>query len=131
VAWRRYRGGLASSISITGFPDLKTTTIPTVGSSDFDPVWVGNKLFFLSDRSGPVTLFRYDPAFGAVTEVVKNNSYDIRSISAGPGGIVYDQFGELFAYDTSNGKTKEDLHRDRRELRRGAPAHCRRQPRGS
>ncbi len=107
VSWRRYRGGLASSIWITGFPDLNTTKIPRENSSDFDPVWVGDKVYFLSDRSGPVTLFRYDPASGAITEAVKNNGYDIRSISAGPDGIVYDQFGELFVYNSNTAKAKK------------------------
>ncbi len=96
TAWRRYRGGLASYIWITDFPTLKTTKLPRETSNDFDPVWVGNKVFFLSDRNGPVTLFRYDPASGAVTEALKNNGRDIRSASGGSGGIVYDQFGETF-----------------------------------
>ncbi len=107
VSWRRYRGGLASSIWIADFPSLNTVKIPRQGSSDFDPVWVGDKIYFLSDRSGPVTLFRYDPASNNVSEVVKNNGYDIRSASAGPGGIVYDQFGDLFVYDTKSGKSKK------------------------
>src|SRR6185437_2631387 len=106
VAWRRYRGGLASSISITDFPGLKTVKIPREASSDFNPVWVGDTVYFLSDRSGPVTLFRYDPASGHVTEALRNNGHDIRSMSAGPGGLVYDQFGELFIYDTKNGKSR-------------------------
>lgn len=106
VAWRRYRGGLASSISITDFPGLKTVKIPREASSDFNPVWVGDAVYFLSDRSGPVTLFRYDAASGHVTEALRNNGHDIRSISAGPGGLVYDQFGELFIYDTKNGKSR-------------------------
>jgi tricorn protease len=106
VSWRRYRGGLASAIWITDFPGLNTTKIPREGSSDFDPVWVGDKIYFLSDRSGPVTLFRYDPASNAVSEVLKNNGYDIRSISGGPGAIVYDQFGELYLFDTKSGRSK-------------------------
>src|SRR5579884_2369824 len=107
VSWRRYRGGLATAIWISEFPGLNTTKIPRNGSSDFDPVWVGDKIYFLSDRSGPVTLFRYDPASNAVTEVLKNNGYDLRSISSGPGGIVYDQFGELYIFDTKTNKSKK------------------------
>jgi tricorn protease len=107
VAWRRYRGGLASSIAITDFPDLKTARVPREASSDFNPVWVGDKIYFLSDRSGPVTLFRYDAASGTVTEAIRNSGHDIRSISAGPGGLVYDQFGELFIYETKSGKTRK------------------------
>ncbi|MBV8895007.1 MAG: PD40 domain-containing protein, partial [Acidobacteriaceae bacterium] len=106
VSWRRYRGGLATAIWVTEFPGLNTAKIPREGSSDFDPVWVGDKIYFLSDRSGPVTLFRYDPAANSVSEVLKNNGYDIRSISAGPGGIVYDQFGELYVFDTKSGRSK-------------------------
>ncbi len=37
--------------------------------------------------------------------MVKNDGADIRSASAGPGGIVYDRFGELFLYDTASGQT--------------------------
>jgi tricorn protease len=39
--------------------------------------------------------------------VVKNDGADIRSASAGPGGIVYDRFGELFLYDTASGQTRQ------------------------
>ena len=107
VSWRRYRGGLASSIQITGMPDLNTTKVPREGSNDFNPVWVGDRVYFLSDRDGPVTLFRYDPSSGKVSEVIRNNGYDIRSASAGPGGIVYDQFGEICIFDTKSGKSKK------------------------
>ncbi|MFL6465901.1 MAG: protease, partial [Bryobacteraceae bacterium] len=107
VSWRRYRGGLASSIQITVMPDLNTTKVPREGSNDFNPLWVGDRLYFLSDRNGPVTLFRYDTDSGKVSEVIRNNGYDIRSASAGPGGIVYDQFGEIFLFDTKSGKSRK------------------------
>ncbi|MBV9403970.1 MAG: PD40 domain-containing protein, partial [Acidobacteriaceae bacterium] len=107
VAWRRYRGGLASSISIVNFPSLETAKIPRDASSDFNPIWMDDKVYFLSDRSGPTTLFRYDPRTNAITEAVRNSGHDIRSASAGPGGIVYDQFGELFIYDPHTGKSKQ------------------------
>lgn len=106
VSWRRYRGGLASSIQITSLPELATIKIPREGSNDFNPVWIGDGLYFLSDRNGPITLYRYDPS-GKISEVIKNNGYDIRSASGGPGGIVYDQFGEICIFDATNGKSKK------------------------
>jgi tricorn protease len=107
VSWRRYRGGLASSIQITSMADLNTIKVPRDGSNDFNPVWAGERLYFLSDRNGPVALFRYDPPSGKVSEAIRNNGYDIRSISAGPGGIVYDQFGEICIFDTKSNKSKK------------------------
>jgi len=105
VAWRNYRGGLASSIWITDMATLDVVKVPRDKSNDFSPAWVDKQVYFLSDRNGPISLFRFDPATKAVTEVVKNDGADIRSASAGPGGIVYDRFGELFLYDTASGQT--------------------------
>src|SRR5437588_817805 len=59
VSWKRYRGGRASYIWIVNFADLSTQKIPRTDSNDFSPLWIGDKVYFLSDRNGPVTLFRY------------------------------------------------------------------------
>ncbi|HKC89215.1 MAG TPA: protease, partial [Blastocatellia bacterium] len=72
----------------------------------FDPMWVGDKVYFLSDRSGPITLFSYDTKTKKVAQLVQNNGLDIKSASAGPDGIVYEQFGSLNIYDLKSGKTK-------------------------
>ncbi len=51
----------ASYIWIVNFADLRREKIPRTDSNDFDPMWIGDKIYFLSDRNGPMTLFRYDP----------------------------------------------------------------------
>jgi tricorn protease len=107
VSWRNYRGGLASSVLIADMNTLDVVKIPRDRSNDFSPVWVDKQVYFLSDRNGPVSLFRFDPTAKTVTEVVKNEGEDIRSVNAGPGGIVYDQFGKLFLYDTASGQTHQ------------------------
>ena len=104
VSWRRYRGGLASAIWISGMPGLDTVKIPREGSNDFDPVWSGKDIYFLSDRSGPVTIFRFDPSANKVTKAIENAGFDIRSLSGGPNGMVYDQFGEIYTFDPKSGK---------------------------
>ena len=106
VAWRRYRGGDASYLWIANLADLSTEKIPRTDSNDINPMWIGDKIYFLSDRNGPMTLFRYDPATKAVTELIKNTGSDIRSASAGPGAIVYEQFGQIGIYDLGSGKTR-------------------------
>ncbi len=107
VAWKRYRGGQASYLEIVNLADLRTEKIPRVDSNDINPMWVGNRVYFLSDRNGPMTLFRYDPGTKAVTELIKNIGHDIRSASAGPDGIVYEQFGQIYVYNLANGKTRQ------------------------
>jgi tricorn protease len=68
-------------------------------------MWTGGRIYFLSDRNGPVTLFRYDPSSMSVHQVVSNSGLDIKSASAGPGAIVYEQFGSLHLLDLKTEKT--------------------------
>jgi tricorn protease len=102
VSWKRYRGGRASYIWLVDFADLKTEKLPRTDSNDFDPMWIGDKVYFLSDRNGPVTLFEYDPRSKKVDQLVKNNWKDIAYATAGPGGIIYEQFGQVHIYDIAS-----------------------------
>ena len=43
------------------------------------------------------------PATGKVSKLIDNKGFDITSASAGPGGIVYSQFGQLHVYDFASG----------------------------
>jgi tricorn protease len=106
VAWKRYRGGEASYLWIVNLSDLSTGKIPRTDSNDINPMWIGDNIYFLSDRNGPMTLFRYDPATKAVTELIRNTGHDIRAASAGPGGIVYERFGEIGFYDLATGRNR-------------------------
>ncbi|HEX4966158.1 MAG TPA: PDZ domain-containing protein [Thermoanaerobaculia bacterium] len=106
VAWKRYRGGLASPVWIGNLADSAVEEVPHQGSNDFDPQWIGDKVYFLSDRNGPVTLFAYDTVSRKVSQVLENHGADIASASAGPGAIVYDQLGKLFLFDLSTGRSR-------------------------
>jgi tricorn protease len=105
VAWKNYRGGRASYIWLVNFPDLSTEKIPRTTSNDYNPMWIGDKVYFLSDRNGAFTLFSYDPKTKQVAELIKNTGKDIKSASAGPGGIVYEQFGSVYIYDLASKKS--------------------------
>lgn len=102
--WKHYRGGRASPIWIARVSDSSITKVPREGSNDFNPIWIDHRVFFLSDRNGPMSLFVYDTNSKAVTEVLKAESYDFKYASAGPGAIVVEQFGAIWLYDLNSGK---------------------------
>lgn len=105
AAWKRYRGGQTWPIWIADLKDSSIQKVPRDNSNDFDSMWIGGKIYFLSDRNGPVTLFSYDTGSRKVTQVVKNNGLDIKSASLGPDAIVYEQFGALNLYNLATGKS--------------------------
>src|SRR4030042_1883122 len=104
-AWKRYRGGTATPIWIADLSNSRIEKIPRTDSNDYEPMWVGDKVYFLSDREGPVTLFSYDVKSKKVTRALENDGLDLKSASAGPGAIVYEQFGSLNLYDLATGNT--------------------------
>jgi tricorn protease len=73
--------------------------LPQDGANNFNPLWVNSTIYFLSDRAGPVSLFAYDTVAGKVSQAVANDGLDFKSASAGPGGIVYQQFGSIHLFD--------------------------------
>ena len=118
VSWGNYHGGRAGTVNVTNMSDLTTVTIPHDKSSDFSPVWMGNKVYFLSDRNGPTSLFSYDPTTKAVTEVLKNSGPEMHSLASGPGGLVYDQLGEIYLWENGKAhKVEIDVTGDLPEVR--------------
>ena len=108
--WKNYRGGRLTKIWIANLSDSAVTEIPRQNSNDFNPMWVGDKIYFLSDRQGRFTLFSYDTKTKRVTQAIRNegpDALDIKSASAGPDAIVYEQFGEIRLYDLKTGRTSK------------------------
>ncbi len=106
-AWKRYRGGQASRIWIGAMSDSKVKELPRKDNEDSHPMWIGNSIYFLSDRNGPFGLFRYDRQSGSVIEEVKGSGFDIKSASAGADVIVYEKLGSIHIFDPKTKSTSQ------------------------
>ena len=106
-AWKRYRGGQTTRIWLANLADSSVESLPRENPNDFNPMWVRNVLYFLSDRNGPVSIFRFDPQGHKVELAFENKGLDIKSASAGDGVIVYEQFGSLHVWDPATGQQNE------------------------
>ncbi len=97
MAWGNYRGGLASTIRITSLPGLDSVEVPHEITADISPAWAGGKLYFLSARSGPISVFSFDAGDREqVAEVYRNTGADIRSLASDGQTLVFDRLGEIF-----------------------------------
>ncbi len=106
AAWKRYVGGQTTPIWIVNLKTLDLVKVPRENSNDSNPVWMNDAVYFLSDRSGPVSLFRYDVGSKQVTPAAPNKSFDLKSVQGGPGGLVYEQFGSIHLFDTATNADK-------------------------
>ncbi len=105
--WKRYRGGTTTAVWIAALADSSIEKVPRNNSNDFSPMWIGDRVYFLSDRSGPFTLFYYDTKLKKVVQALPNDGFDVKSASAGPDAIVYEQFGSIYLFDLKTGKPKK------------------------
>lgn len=104
--WKRYRGGQATPIWLARLSDLQIEKIPRDRSNDSQPVWVGDIVYFLSDRDGPVSLYAYDTRSKAVRRLIDNRGLDLKSLSGGPDGLIYEQFGSIHIYSPADGTSR-------------------------
>ncbi|HKS59116.1 MAG TPA: PDZ domain-containing protein [Steroidobacteraceae bacterium] len=105
--WKMYRGGTASRISIMGFADHAVQRIPQPPErcNDINPMWIGGKLYFNSDRHGEFNLHSFDPASGAVQQLTSYADFPVVNASAGDGKIIFEQAGHLRVFDPQTSNT--------------------------
>jgi tricorn protease len=105
--WKRYKGGQTQPIWIARLADSTVEKLPRENSNDKCPMWVGDKIYFLSDRAGGVvSLFAFDTKSKQVEQIVENKGLDIKYASAGAGTIVYEQFGTIYTFDPGSKSAK-------------------------
>jgi tricorn protease len=105
--WKQYRGGRTTPVWLADLSDSAVEKLPRENSNDFNPMWVGDRVYFLSDRAGAVTIYSYDTRTRRVEQALKNTGLDVKSAAAGDGVIVYEQFGALHTLDLGSGKTRQ------------------------
>ena len=104
--WRHYRGGRTHPIRVMNVADYSVEQLPWDNSNDTAPMWIGNTVYFLSDRSHTVNLFSYRLDTKALTQVTRHDDFDIMSASAGSDAIVYEQAGYVYLVDSKTGQSR-------------------------
>ncbi len=102
-AWKRYHGGQTQPVLLIDLNTLDQVKVPRENSNDTNPVWLGDAVYFLSDRDSKVTLFSYDTKTKEVKELFKNHGLDLKSLTGRGSSIAYEQFGVIHLYDVAGG----------------------------
>jgi tricorn protease len=103
---KRYGGGQANSLYIFDLKSHATKRITEGPRPTRDPMWIGNTIYFNSDRDGHFKLYAYDVGTGRTTEITNNKTWDVRWPSSdNEGRIVYELNGELQVFDARDRKS--------------------------
>ncbi len=104
---RNYRGGQNRPVWLLDLKSYDLSTPPWTDSRDWMPDWVGNTVYFLSDRDWAVNVWSYEPATKQLKQLTHYRDYDVRSLSTGGGAVVYEQAGWIHLLDPASAQDRK------------------------
>ena len=106
--WKYYKGGMADDIRIFDFDTKEVKTITNTVSQEIIPMWIGDEIYFLSDRDRTMNLFVYNTKTSETQKVTNFIEYDIKFPSNSNSTIVFENGGNIYKFDVKT-KTSEKI----------------------
>lgn len=104
--WKRYRGGRAQDVWTYDLEQHTSNQLTQNRATDYQPLWVGEDIFFVSDRNYTLNLYHYQSDDEPMA-VTNHDEFDVLWPSAGPTAIVYENGGFLYRFDPDNGVSSQ------------------------
>jgi len=105
--WKRYEGGWAQHLYVFDLATHQQKKIAASKRTERDPMWIGDRVCFASDRDGTLNLYAVDPATDAVRQLTFQKTWDVRWPSSDhQSRIVYELNGELRVFDLKDGSDR-------------------------
>src|SRR5260370_22911472 len=102
---KRYGGGQANKLYVFDLNTFATKAITGGPRPTRDPIWMGDTIYFNSDRDGHFNLYSYGVSSGKTAQVTRSKQWDVRWPSSDhQGRIVYEMDGELQVLETKSGR---------------------------
>jgi tricorn protease len=106
--WKRYSGGWAQQLYIFGLKSHAAEKITDDPRCHRDPMWVGDKIYYSSDKDDTLNLYSYDPKTKSTTQLTHSTKWDLRWPSTDhKNRIIYEMDGELNIFDIATGKSSK------------------------
>jgi tricorn protease len=103
---RNYRGGQNRPVWIVDLESFDLVSPPWTDSHDKDPVWVGETVYFLSDRDGVHNVWSFEARAKKFAQVTKFTDFDVKTLNSGAGMIVFEQGGQVHLLDPKSGRSE-------------------------
>ncbi len=107
VEWRNYRGGQNTPLVILNLEDQGETLIPNESTIDIQPLWLGDRVYFLSDRDHISNIWSYTPATGKLDQITRLTGSDIKWLDGYGDKLAYERDGYLYTLDLPSGETRQ------------------------
>ncbi len=105
--WKRTRGGRAQEVWVYDLKNNDSRQLTRHRGTDNQPTWVGDSIYFTSDREYTLNLWKVSPQGGEPTKVTDFKDFDVLWPSAGSDAIVFEQAGALWLYTPADNQARQ------------------------
>jgi tricorn protease len=104
--WKHYRGGRAQDVWIFDLTNNSAEKITDTPWTDNQPVWIGDTIYFVSDRpdGARLNLWSYDLKTKQTKKVTNHTDFDVLWPSGDRTQVVYENGGYIYRFDSASGK---------------------------
>ena len=103
--WRAYRGGQNTPLIILDIDSQDEILIPNRDrTTDVKPIWMKNKIYFLSDRDLVSNIWSYDYENQSLEQITKLKGSDIKNISGHDDNLIFERDGYIHLLNLSSKK---------------------------
>ena len=99
--WKYYKGGMADDIWIYDPEKQTVENIVNNPAQDIMPMWIGDEIFYISDRDRTMNIFVYNTKTKQTSKVTNFTDYDVKFPSAHGNLIVFENGGYLYKMDAT------------------------------
>lgn len=107
--WKRYKGGQHQQIWLCDMEKHKYKQLIKYDGKSSYPMWIGNRLYFVSDRGkqGIANVYCYSFEDESIKEVTHYEDFDVQMASTDGRQIVFVRSGYVQVLDTENGAVRQ------------------------
>ena len=102
--WKYYKGGMADDVWIYDPAKQSVENITNNDAQDIFPMWVGDEIYFLSDRDRTMNVFVYNTQTQETVKITDFKEYDCKFPSTNGQQIVFENGGYIYKLDPSTKK---------------------------
>ncbi len=105
--WKYYKGGMADDVWIYDEKTKKTENITKNIAQDIMPMWIGDEIFFISDRDRIMNIFVYNTKTKQTSKLTNFTEYDVKFPSSNGSSLVFENGGYIYRLNLATRKAEK------------------------
>jgi tricorn protease len=107
IEWRHYRGGQNTPLEILNLADQTEKLLPNESTIDTQPLWLGETIYFLSDRDWTTNIWSYNSVSGDMKQITRFTGSDIKWLGGSGNKLTFERDGYLNLLDLASNEPKQ------------------------